>query len=187
MKKLIRNLSIAQSILFSTLSVVIIMLILSGLVHYSLFSTSTDALVETQSREINKQIVLNYENYINSIIETANYVQLASLNLDVLDSYRELQDIYLINSDLKKDVVSIFLFNEAGDKILGNEVRSTRAATIVREPWFTDAVNEKKIFHFSFSQEQSVSADRDDQVISVSKWVEYTEGGRRRGGSSSWN
>ncbi len=182
MKKFIRNLSIGQSIMFSTLLVVIVMLISSSIIHYTLFSRSTDGLVESQSREINKQIVLNYENYINSIIETANYVQLASLNLDVDRAYETLQNVYLLNSDLKKDVVSIFLFDMEGNKILGNEVRERSKSSIHRQPWFIRAVEERKIFHFSFSEGQSVSADRFDQVIFVSKAAEYTQGGTRREG-----
>jgi len=181
-KKFIRNLSIGQSIMFSTLLVVIVMLISSSIIHYTLFSRSTDNLVESQSREINKQIVLNYENYINSIIETANYVQLASLNLDVDQAYETLQNLYLLNSDLKKDVVSIFLFDQEGYKVLGNEVRERSKSSIHRQPWFIDASEEKKIFHFSYSEGQSVSADRFDQVIFVSKAAKYTQGGTRREG-----
>ena len=181
-KKLIRNLSIVQSILISTLGVVIVMLIFSSIIHYTLFSSSTDSLVESQSREINKQIVLNYENYINSIIETSNYIQLASINLDAKKNFQQLQDIYLINSDLKKDVVSIFLFDMDGGKTLGNEVRNNRINNISHESWFTDAVKEKQIFHFSVSPEQSVSAGKEEQVIYVSKAVEYTEGGHRNEG-----
>ncbi len=183
-KKLIRNLSIVQNILISTLGVVIVMLIFSSIIHYTLFSSSTDSLVESQSREINKQIVLNYENYINSIIETSNYVQLASINLDVKKTFKELQDIYLINSDFKKDVVSIFLFDMYGGKTLGNEVRANRINNISHESWFTDAINEKQIFHFSVSPDQSVSAGKEEQVISVSKAVEYTEAGHRNEGVS---
>lgn len=168
--------------MLATLVVVIGMLIPSSLIYYTLFSDSTDDLVETQSREINKQIVLNYENYINSIIETANYVQLASLNLDAVSARDELQDIYLINSDLKKDVVSIFLFDRLGRKILGNEVSSDRVGNIPAEAWFRNAVNEEMIFHFTLTREPSVSADRFDQVISVSKVVEYTKDGHRKSG-----
>ncbi len=158
------------------------MLISSSIFYYFLFSRSTDSLIETQSREINKQIVLNYENYINSIIETSNYVQLASINLDVVDSFKELQDIYLINSDLKKDVVSIFLFNQNGEKVLGNKVRPARETDIINESWFVDAVEERQIFHFSVSRDQNISAGREEQVIYVSRAVEFTENGSRSEG-----
>lgn len=168
--------------MFSTLLVVIIMLIAASTIHYFLFSRTTDKLVESQSREINKQIVLNYENYINSIIETANYVQAASLNQDVSRDYEVLQNIYLINSDLKKDVLSIFLFDSRGNKLLGNQVRESRIPEISRESWFREARDEKKIIHFSYTRNLSVSEGREDQVISVSKAVEFTRNGRMEEG-----
>jgi two-component system sensor histidine kinase YesM len=174
-KKILYNLSIEQNILIATLSIVMIMLFLTSMVYYYVFSTRTDSLVESQSREINKQIVLNYESYINSVIETANYIQSASLNLDVNDAFQILQDIFYYNSEIKKDVVSIFLFDEMGNKILGNELNKLLFYGIAEEEWFIDALNEKAIFHFSAPHNQSVSLNRSETVISVSRSVEYTE------------
>ena len=162
----------------STLSVVVIMVLASSTILFFLYSMSTDSLVESQTREINKQIVLNYENYIDSIIETANYVQLASMNMDTEESYRELQKIYRLNTDIKKDVVSIFLFDLEGKRILGNELKPGREPSISSARWFTEALVKKEIFHFSFSEDQSISSDRDDMVISVSKMVDHHRGGR---------
>jgi len=158
------------------------MLLVTGIIFYTTFSQRTDNLVESQSREINKQIVLNYESYINSVIETANYVQYASLNLDVNSAAPELQDIYLINSEIKRDVVSILLFDSQGVQILGDPVRETRREGISGESWFVSALEEKSIFHFSAVNSQSVSADNDEQVISVSRSVKYTDTGKNENG-----
>jgi len=181
-KKILHNLSIEQNILIATLSIVMIMLFITSTVYYSVFSYRTDSLVESQSREINKQIVLNYESYINSVIETANYIQFASLNLDVNESSEKLQDVFLYNSEIKKDVVSIFLFDEKGKKLLGNELNNLLFYDISNEEWFMNAVNEKAIFHFSAPHNQSVSLNRDDVVISVSRSVEYTWNGVKKTG-----
>jgi len=170
-----RNLSIGQNILIAILGIVFFMLLVTGVIFYTTFSQRTDTLVESQSREINKQIVLNYEGYINSVIETANYVQYASLNLDVNSAASELQNIYLINSEIKRDVVSIFLFDSHGVQILGDPVRDSRRDGIARESWFTSALAENSIFHFSTDNSQSISADNDEQVISVSRSVKYTD------------
>jgi two-component system, sensor histidine kinase YesM len=180
--KIIRNLSIGQKILIAILGIVFSMLLVTGIIFYTTFSQRTDTLVESQSREINKQIVLNYESYINSVIETANYVQYASLNLDVNSAVSELQDIYLINSEIKRDVVSIFLFDSHGLQILGDPVRESRREGVNRESWFTSALAENSIFHFSADNSQSVSADNDEQVISVSRSVKYTDTGENKNG-----
>ncbi len=180
--KIFRNLSIEQNILAATLSIVMIVLFISSAVYYSVFSNRTDSLIESQSREINKQIVLNYESYINSVIETANYIQLASLNRDVSTSFDELQDIFFYNSEIKRDVVSIFLFDEEGNKLLGNVLNSGLFNDIAGEEWFLNALKERGIFHFSAPHNQSASLHRNDLVISVSRSVEYTWKGIKKNG-----
>lgn len=180
--KIFRNLSIEQNILAATLSIVMIVLFISSAVYYSVFSYRTDSLIESQSREINKQIVLNYESYINSVIETANYIQLASLNRDVSTSFDELHEIFYYNSEIKSDVVSIFLFDEEGNKLLGNDLNSVLFYDIAGEEWFLNALKDKGIFHFSAPHNQSVSLNRNDIVISVSRSVEYTWKGIKKNG-----
>jgi len=182
-KKLsVHNFSISQSILAATLIIVMIVLLFTSVIYYATFSRSTESLIESQSREINKQIVLNYESYINSVIETANYVQFLSLNLDVRDSLEELQDIYLFNADIKKDVVSIFLFDGGGKKILGNDQNRSLTYSISDEPWFVNARKEPSIFHFSAPHKRGILSGSDELVISVSRTVEYTDGGEKKEG-----
>ncbi len=178
----LHDLSIGQSILAATLSIVMIVLLLTSLIYYTAFSRRTDALVESQSREINKQIVLNYRSYISSVIETANYVQSASLNLDVVNSYKELQDIYSFSTDIKKDVVSIFLFDSKGEKILGNDMISRGNFSISNEHWFLNALSETTIFHFSAPHTDSVYENGGEQVISVSRHVTFSRNGSKQDG-----
>nr|WP_246434055.1 sensor histidine kinase [Spirochaeta isovalerica] len=159
-----------------------IVLFISSTVYYSVFSRKTDSLVQSQSREINKQIVLNYESYINSVIETANYIQFASLNRDVALSAEELQDVFFYNSEIKKDVVSIYLFDMDGRKLLGNKLNLIRLFDITKEDWFRNALSEPSIFHFSAPHKESVSTAEIDQVISVTRSVEYTWQGKKRNG-----
>ena len=180
--KILYSLSIGQNIFITTLSIVMIVLFLTSTIYYSVFTNRINSLIENQSREINKQIVLNYESYIKSVIETSNYIQAASLNLDVRDSYNELQDIYLYNSEIKKDVVSIFLFDEEGKKILGNSPDNMRFYNIPDENWFKNALSEKTTFHFSAPHRQSLASIRNEEVISVSKSVKYSTAGTEKDG-----
>ena len=171
------SLSIGQSILLSTMSIVSLVLLVSSFVYFMAFSARTNVLVENQSREINKQIVLNYESYIESIIETANYIQRFSLPLDLKTDYEQLQNLYTLNSQLKKDVVAIFLFNEEGIKLLGDRIGPLSRNYILSEPWFTGALSDPSIFHFLSSGKSSLAIDRKDEVISVAKQVNYIRGG----------
>jgi len=176
------DLSIGHSILISTLAIVTIVLGVTGFIFYTTFSIRTDTLVESQSREINKQIVLNYESYINSLIETANYIQSSSLNLDIRSSYGTLQNIYLFNMESKKDVVSIALYDSQGHQLLGDEGRLLVSNEVSQDDWFTSALRNEGIFHFSPPHFSERGMRTGDEVISVSKVVDYYDGGEQKKG-----
>lgn len=159
----------------------IILSITSG-IYYATFSKSTSTLIESQSREINKQIVLNYENYINSVIETANFIQFSSLSLDISQNYEKLQDLFSFNSSIKKDVVSIYLFDFKGYKILGDELINISPETIKEEIWFKKATDESNITHFSAPHSSGLSLKRDENVIFLSRSVEYIQDNTKRTG-----
>lgn len=182
MKRLIPDLTIRQSILAAFLGIVLSILSLTGLIFYTSFSQQTDLMIEDHSREINKQIVYNYENYINSVIETANYIQYITSGFDVRDSYDYLQDKYLINTEIKKDVVSVYLFDTEGRRVLGNEVSEDSAHTINAQRWFIAALQERLIFHFSAEDRQSLLPKNEEHVIAVSRYAEYIEGGQQKRG-----
>lgn len=167
-----------MNIFITTLGIVSVVLLLTSFVFLAVFSGTLDDVVESQSREINKQIVLNFERYINSVIETANYIQFASVNLDIEKDSAVLDELYRVNADIKKDVVSIFLFDEKGKPLVGSALDYIKGGTVRERPWFVSALELKEIFHFSAAQEKSIALKRDELVISVSKSVEFVRGGR---------
>src|SRR6056297_4121560 len=88
--------SIGQTIFLNSLGIVTAVLVLVSLISFAVFARTSDELVASQSREINKQIIFNYESYINSVIETANYLQYASSNLDITTDADDLNALYRI-------------------------------------------------------------------------------------------
>nr|MDA3850949.1 cache domain-containing protein [Spirochaetaceae bacterium] len=172
-KSILANLSIEQNILFSTLTIVLSVLLVSNLFYYLSFSKRTDSLVASQSREINKQVLFNYEMYINSVIETSNFVQLALFNRDLDEQADELEEIFQNNVAIKGDVVSIFLFDLEGNKIIGNSPGNFRLESVSQRDWFLNPLSNRHIFHFSFPHRESLHLNREEQLISVSKQVEY--------------
>jgi two-component system sensor histidine kinase YesM len=171
------SISIGLNIFIATMSIVSVILLLTSLVFLAVFSQTLDDVVESQSREINKQIVMNFEGYINSVIETANYIQFASFNLDAEADAATLTELYRTNADMKKDVVAIFLFDTNGRPLIGPALDFTLADSVASLPWFSLARDLKEIFHFSAAGESSIAGDRDEGVISVSKSIEYTRNG----------
>ena len=171
------SISIGFNIFIATMGIVFVILLLTTLVFLAVFSDTLDDLVESQSREINKQIVMNFESYINSVIETANYIQFASINLDLGRDVAELGELYKANTEIKRDMVSIFLFDSAGRRLLGPELDYLSVPSVTSLPWFLPALEMKEIFHFHAEQEASLAEDREEDVISVSKAIEYSKNG----------
>ncbi len=170
--------SIGVNIFITTLGIVSVVLLMTSLIFLAVFSGTLDDLVESQTREINKQIVMNFEGYINSVIETANYIQFKSLNLDVERDAAVLAELYKTNTDIKKDVVSIILFDNSGRWLAGPPLDFRTANSISTRPWFLSAVQIKENFHFSAEQDTSLVENRDERVIAVSKSVEFVQGGK---------
>ena len=75
MIKKLSDLSIGQSFFVISISIVAIMLLLSTGVTNQLVFSRTDRLIETTSKEINKQVIMNYENYLSSVIDISNTMQ----------------------------------------------------------------------------------------------------------------
>ena len=165
-----------------TVAIVAVVLLLTSMMFLAFFSRLIDESVEMQAREINKQIVMNYESYINSVIETANYIQFESINLDVGRNKAAVDELYRVNTDIKKDVVSIFLFDESGRELAGQSLDPSARETIRQRHWFRSALSLREIYNFSAAQEKSLAEGRDELVISVSKDVEFPMNGSTASG-----
>jgi len=170
--------SIGFDIFVATLGIVTVVLLLTSFAFLAVFSRTLDGVVESQSRETNKQIVLNFEGYINSVIETANYIQLASFDLDTGRDAEALGELYRINADIKKDVVAIFLFDGNGRQLVGPAIDFSKARSVRGLQWFTLARDIKEIYHFTAGQDRSIAEGKAETVISVSKSIEYTRNGQ---------
>ena len=99
------------------------------------------------------------------------------INLDLGRDVAELGELYKANTEIKRDMVSIFLFDSAGRRLLGPELDYLSVPSVTSLPWFLPALEMKEIFHFHAEQEASLAEDREEDVISVSKAIEYSKNG----------
>lgn len=145
------------------------------------FTTSTNDLVENTSKEINKQIILNYENYIDSVITTANYISGITTEYGVQSRNSELNGIYTQATELQNDIDSIILLNLSGDKIAGSNYQII-AEDVEDKSWFMDAILDTSVFHFSSPHEQDIYNDSSKDVITITKVIDYyNEDGKQSG------
>lgn len=171
-----------MNVFMMTFSLASIVLLLTSVVFLTVFTGIVHETVETQAKEINKQIVLNFESYINSIIETANYIQFGIIDLDVEQDTVTIDALFQMNTDIKKDMVSIFLFDLNGRKLAGPTLKFAAGGSVADRNWFTTALRIPEIYSFSTEQGSSVSEDRTEQVITVSKYIRYKRAGIEESG-----
>lgn len=168
------SIPIGFNIFFATMAIVSGVLLMASFASLAVFSKALDEQVAAQSREINKQIVRNFESYINSVIETANYIQFASYTLDAARDAGAMSELYAMNVELKRDMAAVFLFDLEGNVIAGPTVEYSRSLGVRAMPWFEAALKIPEIFHFSAGVGKSLSETKDEEIIAVAKAIEYT-------------
>ncbi len=155
--------------------VCIVFLITSIVVSYAV-SENTHRTVKTQAREINKQIVFNYEQYIQSIIQMANYMQYKSLNYDFIDNNQELRDLFVGSAESRSDVFSLVLVDGAGNTKLGSSQGHQNPKAIREALWFQAALANQEVYHF-FSPTNTQQSFYWSPGFIISHSFRYSEGG----------
>lgn len=176
-KMKIKNNSIWDVSIRYILLVAIVPLIITSILYFNISSYTTNKITYEQSSEINKQIVLNFENYINNLIDTSDYIEGQIEQYDGVYDKEILHYNFELATELQKDIENIELYDEAGMLVFedhgGNEV------LMDSKPWFTEAIFNKHVSNFSMVQ----STDgKESEVIALSKYISYYAEGREKKG-----
>jgi len=172
MTRFTKELSIRQNILYTTILIVFIALFTIVATDIITFNNSTEQIIESSSSEINKQVILNFENYIDSVISTGNYIQEQTVEFGLNDNSEELTAVYESAADIQEDVVSITLLDLQGDVVISSVNKQTFEFLQFRG-WFLDANFADEIYHFSSPHTQDLFVDIEDEVITVTKTIDY--------------
>lgn len=145
-----------------------LMLSLLSLNSFSAFVNNTS---EAQTKEISRQIVHNYDNYISTIIDTYNGIQVKIDNLDV-KANAEATKSYLEDFLLfKTDITDISLFSLDGVPYGLTTTTAYNPGLVIQQAWFERAVNEPSLVFFS----NPYIIDGDFRIL-VSKVVNHNRG-----------
>lgn len=169
-----RSPSIRRTVFAITLGVVSVFLLASSLVSMAVFSSIVSESVLAQAREINKQIVMNFESYASNIIETANTIQYASASLDVDRDASALSELYRVDTETKKDVIAVYLFDQEGRLVAGEGINPGLYPQPKARQWFISAMQRGDIYNFSSRGESSIARGREEEVIDLSRKVSFT-------------
>ena len=176
------GLSIKQNIVVSMMLVITLMLMFASGAYYYNFNSSMNNLVESSSKEVNKQIILNYENYIDDVINTARIIQQETIDYDIADNFLEMENIYKKSADVNDNTVSVVLLDLEGNVLLSSSPNSINNFILNQKLWFLAALADDSIFHFSSPHRQDVYLNSMYEVISVTKIISYYSDGIKYSG-----
>jgi two-component system, sensor histidine kinase YesM len=167
-----KKLSISQGITISVIFLVTFALLMVNIFLITNFRSTLLDNVKNSSREINKQIIMNYENYIDEVIQTANYITQKTVSLTKANQKTELKDIYIQAKEISEDIVSIVLLSDDGKEII-NSNNQQISQDVINLTWFNEAIQNREIFYFSAPHVQDIFIDSTRNVITISKEVFY--------------
>lgn len=173
MRNMFKNTSIRGSILIPTILIVMITLMASSSLTFVNYQRTTQELGETSSKEINKQIILNFENYIASVIDTADYIQQKTIEHGLKNENYLLEDIYSQAADVQTDIESIVLIDFAGREIVNSSFKEITDDDVTQKDWYLDVISTNLIYHFSSPHQQDILKNSNAEVITVTKIVDY--------------
>jgi two-component system, sensor histidine kinase YesM len=173
MRNIFKNASIRNSILIPTVLIVMITLIASSYLTFVNYQSTAEELGETSSKEINKQIILNFENYIASVIDTADYIQQKTIELGLKNQNYFLEDVFTQAADVQTDIESIVLVDFAGREIVNSSFKDITDDDITQKDWYLDVISVDLIYHFSSPHQQDILKNSTAEVITVTKIIDY--------------
>lgn len=177
----LNNLTIGRIIfLFSTIFMGVILLF-SSLLSFRFLFMRVDNLVETTSKEINKQVILNYENYLSSVIDTSSTLQGYIIEATRENDFESLDRLFKTTTDMLNNTLSIVLLDQSGYVLASSRYDGLLEPYSTHE-WYQNASRNTDIHHFSRPHTQTISSNGDQEVFTISKAVDYFIGETYRSG-----
>lgn len=173
--------SIQMTISFSFTIVATCSMMLLGITLYGSFANKMKEATAESSEQLLNQTAINLENHLRGLrrISDAMYYSVIKdkdLATDTLDA--EMNLIYEANKD---SLISVACYTRDG-KLVGAAPITTQKTNvdIVKQQWFTDAVDQMENIHFSMPHVQNLFDNANYRycwVVSLSRAVELTNNG----------
>ena len=173
--------TIQSTILMAFTVVSFTLLLILGLMLYTLFARRMRSGTIEATQQLMEQSVVNLEDYLVSMrrISDAMYydvIKNADFERDSVDN--EMNIIYEAHKD---NLVSLSLFMQDGTLVSASPISSLKAdLQVTTQKWFTSAFDKMENLHFSTPHVENLFLDpayKYSWVISLSRVVELTENG----------
>lgn len=161
--------SIEFKIVLSCLIIIISLALFVSYFTIKNFKDYVDNNANSKSNEISKQIVYNYDNYFQGIIDTLNVVIEELDNTDVNSNPKSVEDYFFDVISYRKDITNITLFAVNGEYLVKTGEEMYSSDVIATMSWFYEALLQPSICYFS----PPFSYSENDNRIFVTKYVNY--------------
>lgn len=173
-----RSKSVGTIIITACVTIVVALAASLVLISFTSFNKGFGGAVNTQTRELSAQITYNYENYINSIIDTSNIIQTDIDRYD-LSSSKGLESFSRFLSEivhLKGDIVKIAVYDSAERTcIASSESEELGDYFTTDAQWYLEAITDPTVHVFSVPYSD---AEDEEYKVNVSKRIKYENGSR---------
>ena len=173
-RKMFKSKPVGFTIIAACVLIVLVFMASLLFATFSIFKTGINGAVNTQTRELSTQIVYNYENYINSIIETSNIIQ---TDIDRYYVYSpedsKLFGEYLENIiRLKSDIIKISIYDCSTSECIASSNENEIGQLLgYDDSWYTQAVDDPTIHVFSTPYSMGK-----ETKVNVSKHIKFQNG-----------
>ena len=179
--KVIRNTfkidSIQSVISLSFTAVTIFALVFVSATLYSVFSKTAERNAASSTQQIIEQVNLNLDSYLKEMMEVSSHI---SSNLDI-NNIDNLSNILSVTTGIRKDIVTLAVFNENGDIVVCNPYNEyDKNYKISEQKWFQDSLNNVGEYNFISPHVQRI-------FVGMRPWVgSLCKGTNVPGSSETW-
>lgn len=161
--------SIEFKIIFSCLAIIISLALFVSYFTIKNFENYVEENANSKSNEISKQIVYNYDNYFEEIIETLNLVIEKLDNTDVRSNPNIVKEYFYDVISYRNDITNITLFTVDGEYLVNTGENENSSNIIVSMSWFYEALLQPSMCYFS----PPFAYTENDNRIIVTKYINY--------------
>lgn len=172
MKRKLDQMTIGQTIFMVSTLIVASLVLITAIIMQVIFFSRLDKLIVDTSKEINKQVILNYEAYFSNVIETSNSLQEYIVIYTKDNDLNRLEELFESNIKAQANIKNISLISDTG-KIIASSITEKTSLDLEETSWFYEALRYPDIHHFSSPHLEDVMLGGSEEVISVSKRVDY--------------
>lgn len=161
----------------TVLAVIVVGIILSGK-----FSRTAEQNVGMSTQKIIDQVSVNLDNYQKSMTSVSDTIEKGIKRTDSLPS-KQLEEKMDVILDMRDDIVSMAIFTNKGELVMGNPFPSLKKqANVMSERWFKNALGSPDSSFISEPHVQNLFEVKHNWVLSFSKAISFQYKGKQEDG-----